>query len=366
MTNNKLRTNFSNSRNPNIETDFLDPGRSAVSEELLIQAARLRPKTPAIIKHLSMLAKSFPGEETESAIQKILNLAKIQYFQKNNKTDGFSFENLTNQSPSEEIQDRLTGTIPEKMGFSHNMSFSKFDTYEKCPKQFWYSNVLNALPENQEASALYKGSTFHKIIEESAIRQKDGQVDDIKTLLDDLTDRWDSTKYLTSPIQKEEQDRKSLVPALESYQKWTANNPNEIVELEWRFSTKIGDYKVNGVIDRIEKTPEGEFVVIDYKTGGKNKKVDAQNSLQLNLYAHALKENEEFGKYPAKAIFFYVEKPEGEQLFEYEVDEDKVKEVLDTLNGFADSIKEKKFDATPQKFTCQWCEYSDICDEAEK
>ena len=54
-----------------IETDFLDPGRSAVSEELLIQAARLRPKTPAIIKHLSMLAKSFPGEETESAIQKI-------------------------------------------------------------------------------------------------------------------------------------------------------------------------------------------------------------------------------------------------------------------------------------------------------
>ena len=317
-------------------------------------------------EQLNQAIKNLHSEQFESAIQKILNLAKIDYFQKNNKTDGFSFDNLVSQLPSEEIEDRLHGTLPEKMGYSHNMSFSKFDTYEKCPKQFWYANVLNALPENQEAAALYKGGTFHKIIEDSAIRQKDGKVDDVKTLLDDLADRWDSTKYLTSPVQKEEQDRKSLVPALESYQKWTANNPNEIVELEWRFSTKIGDYKVNGVIDRIEKTPEGEFVVIDYKTGGKNKKVDAQNSLQLNLYAHALKQSEEFGKYPQKAIFFYVEKPEGEQLFEYEVDEDKVKEVLDILKGYADSIKEKKFEPTPQKFTCEWCEYSDICDEAEK
>ena len=85
------------------------------------------------------------------------------------------------------------------------------------------------------------------------------------------------------------------------------------------FTTYIGGFKVNGVIDRLEKTPEGEYVVIDYKTGGKNKKVDARNSPQLNLYALALKENPDYGKLPAKAVFFYVEKPEGEQLFEYEV-----------------------------------------------
>lgn len=317
-------------------------------------------------EELNQAIRNLHSEQYESAIQKILNLAKIKYFQKNNKTEGFSFGDLLNQNPSDEIEERLHGTLPEKMGYSQNLSFSKFETYEKCPKQFWYTNVLNALPENQEAAALYKGKTFHKIIEESAIRQRDGKVDDVKTLLDDLADRWDSTKYLTSPVQKEEQDRRSLVPALESYQKWTASNPNQIVALEWKFSTKIGDYKVNGVIDRIEKTPDGEYVVIDYKTGGKNKEIDAENSLQLNLYAMALKNNTEFGKYPKKAVFFYVEKHEGEQLFEYEVNEEKVIEVMEILEGFAKSIKEKQFDAKPGMFTCKWCQYSDICDEAEK
>jgi hypothetical protein len=48
----------------------------------------------------------------------------------------------------------------------------------KWAKLFWYKHVLNALPENQEAPALYKGSTFHEIVEESAKRQQEGQIDE--------------------------------------------------------------------------------------------------------------------------------------------------------------------------------------------
>jgi len=54
-----------------IETDFLDQGRSEVSGELLIQAAKLRPRTSQIVNHLALLAKSFPGESTEKAIREI-------------------------------------------------------------------------------------------------------------------------------------------------------------------------------------------------------------------------------------------------------------------------------------------------------
>ena len=104
--------------------------------------------------------------------------------------------------------------------------------------------------------------------------------------------------------------------------------------------------------------------MIDYKTGGKKKKVDARNSPQLNLYALALKENPDYGKLPVKAIFFYVEKPEGEQLFEYEVEAEKVEEVKGILEGYVKAIQEKEFDATPEMFTCKWCQYSDICEEA--
>ena len=297
-----------------------------------------------IIKNeqLSEVIKNLYSEQYESAIQKILDLGKIGFFQKNKTTKGFSDESLLQQTSSDDLESRLNGTKPERLGFTKkNLSFSKFNTYEQCPKQFWYQYVLNALPANQEQSALYKGSTFHEIVEESAKRQKEGNTDDTAKLFSELQTKWDPKKYLTSSVQKEQQDRKSLTPALESYQKWSSSNPNEIVALELPFTTYIGGFKVNGVIDRLEKTPEGEYVVIDYKTGGKNKKVDARNSPQLNLYALALKENPDYGKLPAKAVFFYVEKPEGEQLFEYEVEAEKVEEVKGILEGYVKAIQEK-------------------------
>ena len=320
-----------------------------------------------IIKNeqLAEVIKNLYSEQYESAIQKILDLGKIGFFQKNKTTKGFSDESLLQQTSSDDLESRLNGTKPERLGFTKkNLSFSKFSTYEQCPKQFWYQYVLNALPANQEQSALYKGSTFHEIVEESAKRQKEGNTDDTAKLFSELQTKWDPKKYLTSSVQKEQQDRKSLTPALESYQKWSSSNPNEIVALELPFTTYIGGFKVNGVIDRLEKTPEGEYVVIDYKTGGKNKKVDARNSPQLNLYALALKENPDYGKLPTKAVFFYVEKPEGEQLFEYEVEAEKVEEVKGILEGYVKAIQEKEFDATPEMFTCKWCQYSDICEEA--
>ena len=84
------------------------------------------------------------------------------------------------------------------------------------------------------------------------------------------------------------------------------------------------------------------------------------------MYALALKENPDFGKYPSKAIFFYVEKPEGEQLFEYDVDPDKVAEIKAIFEGYVKAILDKDFEATPEMFACKWCGYSDICDEALK
>jgi DNA helicase II / ATP-dependent DNA helicase PcrA len=321
-----------------------------------------------IIKNeqLTEVINNLYSEQYESAIQKILDLGKIGFFQKNKTTKGFSDESLLQQTSSDDLESRLNGTKPERLGFTKkNLSFSKFNTYEQCPKQFWYEHVLNALPANQEQSALYKGSTFHEIVEDSAKRQKEGNMDDTAKLFSELETKWDPKKYLTSSVQKEQQDRKSLTPALEAYQKWSRSNPNEIVALELPFTIYIGGFKVNGVIDRLEKTPDGEYVVIDYKTGGKNKKVDARNSPQLNLYALALKENPDYGKLPVKAVFFYVEKPEGEQLFEYEVEPEKVEEVKNILERYVAAIQEKKFDATPEMFTCKWCEYSDICEEAK-
>jgi len=46
------------------------------------------------------------------------------------------------------------------------------------------------------------------------------------------------------------------------------------------------------------------------------------------------------------------------------VEAEKVEEVKGILEGYVKAIQEKEFGATPEMFTCKWCQYSDICEEA--
>ncbi len=318
-------------------------------------------------EYIERAVKSLHSSQYQSAIQKIIEIAKIDFYRKHKTSENFSHEELLKYEPDPTTEGRLAGTEPMKMGFENqSMSFSKFDDYSRCPKQFWYKHVLYALPSNQEATALYKGKAFHKIVEDSANPEMPDKTDDLKSILEDLESSWNTSEYLHRSVQKESQDKQSLVPALTSYQKWASENKNKVVETEHRFSTHIGGFQVNGVIDRIEETPEGDYVIVDYKTGGKNKKIEkVEDSLQLNMYCMALKEDKDYGKLPKLASFFYVEKPEGEQHFDYEVSQSKVDEVKGVLEAYAESIKRKEFDATPQQWTCKYCDYNDICEDVE-
>ena len=316
-------------------------------------------------EYIERAVKSIHSSQYQSAIQKIIEIAKIDFYREHKTSENFPFESLLQYESDLSTEERLAGTEPSKMGFENNkLSFSKFADYSNCPKMFWYKHILNALPSNQEAPALYKGKAFHKIVEDAANPEMPDKTDDLKSLLGDLESIWNQSEYLQSSVQKENQDKESLVPALTSYQKWASENKNKVTATELRFSTHIGGFQVNGVIDRIEKTPDGDYVIIDYKTGGKNKKIEkVEDSLQLNLYCMALKENKIYGKLPKVASFFYVEKPEGEQFFDYEVSQSKVDEAKQVLEKYAESIKCKDFDATPKQFTCKFCDYNDICED---
>ncbi|MDG2221519.1 MAG: O-antigen ligase family protein [Rubripirellula sp.] len=54
-----------------VETDCVDEGRDAVSGDLLVQAARLRPKTKRILNYVETLAEVHPGGRTLEQVQAI-------------------------------------------------------------------------------------------------------------------------------------------------------------------------------------------------------------------------------------------------------------------------------------------------------
>ncbi|MEX0862168.1 ATP-dependent helicase [Nitrosopumilus sp.] len=318
-------------------------------------------------EYIEKALKNLHSDQYQSAIQKIIEIAKIDFYKKNKSSDGFSYDGLLKYEPDPLTDERLAGTDPIEMGYENQkLSFSKFDDYSKCPKMFWYKHVLNALPANQEANALYKGTVFHKIVEGVDNPEMPEKKGDLRSLMSELELNWDQSNYLQSSVQKEAEDKQSLVPALKSYYNWNSKNKNTVTDVELKFSTHIGGFQVNGKIDRIEKTPEGDFVIIDYKTGGKNKKVEkVEESLQLNMYCIALQEHRKYGKLPKTASFFYVEKEEGQQFFDYDVSQSNVDTAKQVLQTLTESIKNKEFDATPQSFTCKYCDYNDICKDAE-
>ena len=253
------------------------------------------------------------------------------------------------------------------------LSKSAFESYQTCPLQFKFARVWNCRPTGT-GNTLYRGTAFHDAVAVAADPGPGGlnNVHDLKDLKKILDVQWDKTQYLNSPKSEEALAKKDIRGILGVYQKWTKSNPNKVVGSEVEFKMKIGGKNVIGYIDRIEQTPQGDYHLIDYKTGGKNKKPDPVEDLQLNLYSQACKNGikDKHGKtlvkagtLPKKAILFYLEKEPGYQIYEFNVTVMQVKKVMQELEKLVKRINKKEFDATPG-YHCRWCDYRNICEEA--
>ena len=128
-------------------------------------------------------------------------------------------------------------------------------------------------------------------------------------------------------------------------------------------SITLNGRTVKGYIDRIERTPDGEYVVVDFKIGSKLSSITKNSVLsdtQLNLYCLAIKEM--FGKLPQRASFNYIKDNKMVDYFPTE----------ETSGAFTGSVKEiissvcaEQFEATPSFQTCKFCDYADLCGNKE-
>lgn len=317
-------------------------------------------------EYVEEVIKNIQNGHYQSAIQKIVDLGKIEHYKLNKTVDGFSSKDFINYIIDDSVNSKLQNVADDPLGYqSQNMSFSRFETYESCPKKFRYKHVLDILPENQISPTLYKGNFFHKVVQNSAERKMNGQQDTLIQLTDIVKSTWNTRQYIGISNHREEEDRTAVKEIIGVYHQWDEQNPNKIVGVEIDFNIQIGMYIVKGKIDRVEQTPEGDYVIIDYKTGGKNKVIENINeSLQLNIYAIALQELKKFGKLPKTVSYFYPEKV-GEKIFSYVVTQTDINNTKLKLEGYLDSIDRGEFVADPEYVKCGYCDYKDLCEESE-
>ncbi|MGH9454313.1 MAG: RecB family exonuclease, partial [Terriglobia bacterium] len=135
------------------------------------------------------------------------------------------------------------------------------------------------------------------------------------------------------------------------------------VRMEQPFSLDFGDLKLEGRIDQINEIElQGRtgHELIDYKTGRPRTQKDADQSLQLSVYALAARELH--GAIPARLTFYNLTDNRAVSTVRTE---ENLRDGLDELRGVARDIRSGAFEANPG-FHCRWCSFISICPAHEQ
>ena len=155
----------------------------------------------------------------------------------------------------------------------------------------------------------------------------------------------------------------------------------EVFHTEERFSVKIGPTTLVGRIDRIDRASDDDasdsaaldaqirdsagtaaatVTITDYKTGRPRSQEDADESLQLSLYALAAREK--WGYHAERLVFHNLE---GNTTVSTERTGAQLDEARLHVEDIAAKIAAGKFDPKPG-FHCSWCAYRVLCPKTEK
>lgn len=180
-------------------------------------------------------------------------------------------------------------SIPSSIlsGETVRLSVSQAQVLLTCPLSFYYKFVLRA-PEEPTTSTDY-GSQLHGIFEQINRGRRDGNMPELKSVLDDLRIGWNKAGY-SSKTQQERAYERAKNTVKNFYDQAISDPAPYLIEHPFEVSLS-GNVVLHGRIDVIYKTDEG-VEIQDYKTGDsvkddKKAKQKAQSSMQLTMYALA-------------------------------------------------------------------------------
>jgi RecB family exonuclease len=136
--------------------------------------------------------------------------------------------------------------------------------------------------------------------------------------------------------------------------------PAQVLHTEQSFEIRIGQTAVVGRIDRIDQRSDGSVAIIDYKTGKARDQENADESLQLSLYAIAAKEK--WGYAVGELIFYNLEENVAVSTMRSEPQLLGARSRVEAAaQGIADGIFKAKLG-----MHCNFCAYRSLCPEKEK
>jgi len=292
----------------------------------------------------------------KTAIQRIVELEKIRLLEEGKTLGAFdpaAFFSVPADDPA--LIAAFEHTPILLVGDDHHFSASSLKRYEDCPLcyKFQYVLLVPGLPKTYFSM----GTAVHTVIELLSKQQLEGTTPTRERALELLNSCWSSEAYASRTHELE--DRIKAEAMLDTYLAWQAANRNTIIAAEKKFQFPLNGRKVKGFIDRIEQTPEGEYVVVDFKTGSKPSSLTKNSvisDIQLNLYSLAIQEMS--GRLPQRASFYYLK---DDKMVDYFPTEETVGVFTESAKEIISAVCAERFDPAPSFQTCRFCDYADLC-----
>jgi len=236
--------------------------------------------------------------------------------------------------------------------FINNISASKLDKYDKCPRSYRYRYV-DQIPEDfsgeSNTEALQFGSYIHQIFEENYDNPTEAK------LLSEARRLRPNYKFTGR-----EDD---VVKAIRNFKKFNDKLTKTIaVEQNFKLEIPDHDFSINGFIDRIVEGKDGGLLIIDYKTGRTMKtRSELMKDSQMMLYTFA---SSKLFNVPIEKIVAGHYYPIQDKLITVQLTANAVNGfVLKYIKNRIWEIRKKKYNEFPPKKHkfCDWCGYQKIC-----
>ena len=271
------------------------------------------------------------------------------------------------------------------------LSATRLETYAECPRRFLFDRVLGiharVLPEDLwRIEARDRGSLVHAVLEHYVAERIAGAPRSLDRLLAIAEDHLDRAAAggLVGKALLWRLDRAAITRDLHVF--FAEEGGLEPVAAELSFGDADDEVpavrvaladgrsvQFRGRADRVDRSPDGELVVSDYKTGRQtgiarlgDDPLDGGRRLQLPLYAMAARQAFAHGG-PVRARYWMVSAERSAALYELELTEPVERHFGEVVGRITAGIEAGCFPAIPgppreHGFEgCAWCDFDRVC-----